>query len=81
MSLDKAIKSGKEKRNPNRPASFYCLNNGGCTHCRSNRTIYTQKNALKAQVSEQEYEDDRRHPSLGTTRSRNDNANEGGDEV
>lgn len=40
MSLDKAIKYGKEKRKPYRGSKVYyssCRNHGGCPWCRENR--------------------------------------------
>ena len=40
MSLDKSIKSGKEKRKPYRRAKKYdrtCRNNGGCPYCEKGR--------------------------------------------
>ena len=40
MSLDKAIKYGKEKRKPYRGAKAidaFCRNHGECTYCMSNR--------------------------------------------
>jgi len=41
MSLDKAIKHGKEKRKPYRKAKAFdasCRNHGGCPWCESSRT-------------------------------------------
>jgi hypothetical protein len=41
MSLDKAIKHGKEKRKPYRGSKAIdatCRNHGSCTYCRDNRT-------------------------------------------
>jgi len=41
MSLDKAIKHGKEKRKPYRKAKAIdasCRNHGGCPWCEANRT-------------------------------------------
>lgn len=41
MSLDKAIKSGAEKRKPYYKSALHdrsCRNHGGCGHCESNRT-------------------------------------------
>lgn len=40
MSLDKAIKHGKEKRKPYRGSKQFdpaCRNHGSCTYCRENR--------------------------------------------
>ena len=53
MSLDKAIKSGKERRNPKRSPSTACRNHGSCEHCLSGRMIRTNKEKAKA-----EYHDD-----------------------
>ena len=58
MSLDKAIKSGKEKRKEyydSRSFAPQCRNNKGCPACVSNRLIQTTKSLMKSQVSEQEY--------------------------
>ena len=41
MSLDKAIKHGKEKRKPYRKSKSFdpsCRNHGGCPWCESSRT-------------------------------------------
>lgn len=46
MSLDKAIKHGKEKRKPYRRAKAVdstCRNHGSCDYCRGNRTIKAKK--------------------------------------
>lgn len=46
MSLDKAIKYGKEKRKPYRGSkavSCGCRNHGSCDYCRNNRTINLKK--------------------------------------
>lgn len=37
MSLDKAIKSGKERRDPKRKAAGSCECHGGCPYCLGNR--------------------------------------------
>lgn len=50
MSLDKAIKYGKEKRKPYRggkACSTLCRNHGGCTWCESGRLHTNKKNELK----------------------------------
>lgn len=42
MSLDRAIKSGKEHRKPYRGskrADRSCRNHGGCSYCERNRTL------------------------------------------
>lgn len=46
MSLDKAIKYGKEKRKPYRKAKAVdkqCRNHGNCEWCKSNRTYKNKK--------------------------------------
>ena len=46
MSLDKAIKYGKEKRKPFRggkSVSSHCRNHGGCEYCKGNRLYQTKK--------------------------------------
>jgi hypothetical protein len=46
MSLNKAIKYGKEKRKPYRKAKAVdcsCRNHGSCDWCKSNRTIQSKK--------------------------------------
>ena len=60
MSLDKAIKSGKEKRKPYKGSKSFdnhCRNNNWCPACRENRLIQTTKALLKAKDSEEEYAD------------------------
>lgn len=55
MSLDKAIKYGKEKRKPYRKAkavSKLCRNHGACDWCKSNRTYKNKKRLEKVNVSE-----------------------------
>ena len=50
MSLDKAIKYGKEKRKPyhgGKACSTLCRNHGGCTWCESGRLHTHKKNELK----------------------------------
>lgn len=50
MSLDKAIKSGKERRKPyygSKSIDRSCRNHGGCDWCLSNITIRSQKNQIK----------------------------------
>lgn len=49
MSLDKAIKSGKEHRKPYRKAKAVdstCRNHGDCPYCKGNRT-YNSRRKLK----------------------------------
>jgi hypothetical protein len=43
MSLDKAIKYGKEHRNPYRTASHACRVHGGCKICLGDRMYRTMK--------------------------------------
>lgn len=53
MSLDKAIKSGKEHRKPYRKSKAFdgsCRNHGGCPACKSNRNHATRKNLEKAKA-------------------------------
>ena len=52
MSLDKAIRHGKEKRKPYRKAKAFdasCRNHGGCPWCESSRTRKSriQKEAIE----------------------------------
>lgn len=47
MSLDKAIKYGKEKRKPYRTAKAIdstCRNHGSCKYCENNRLYSSRKN-------------------------------------
>lgn len=56
MSLDKAIKSGKEKRKPYRKAKSFdshCRNHGSCPWCERNRKIQE----LRAKQSADEREE------------------------
>lgn len=49
MSLDKAIKYGKEKRRPfigGKRVSSGCRNHGGCTWCRDGRLYNSKKRKL-----------------------------------
>lgn len=55
MSLDKAIKHGKEKRKPYKGSKAFdhtCRNHGGCPWCERNRTLDKNKEAAKDQVKE-----------------------------
>ena len=55
MSLDKAIKYGKEKRKPYRggkAVSSHCRNHGGCTWCEGGR-LHKHKKA-EAMYKEEE---------------------------
>jgi len=50
MSLDKAIKYGKEKRKSYRGSkaiSKHCRNNNACDYCRGNRTFKHRKKSNK----------------------------------
>lgn len=54
MSLEKAIKSGKVKREPYRKGksvSARCRNHGGCTWCLGNRQYHDKKETDKANSS------------------------------
>lgn len=52
MSLDKSIKSGKERRNPYRKPSPSCQNHGSCSFCRETRLyrLNKRKNSAKEQI-------------------------------
>lgn len=55
MSLNKAIKSGKEKRKPYRGAkrvSKSCQNHGSCEYCLSNRLYKNKKRKEKSEYNE-----------------------------
>lgn len=55
MSLDKAIKSGKEKRKPYRGAKAIdctCRNHGSCAYCRDGRLHNTKKRLERMSVDE-----------------------------
>ena len=57
MSLDKAIKYGKERRKPYRGAKaedHTCRNHGSCAYCRENRMHSTKKRqqAMKEKVDD-----------------------------
>ena len=50
MSMDKAIKSGKEHRKPYRGAKAvdkYCRNHGDCYYCEQDRLYKYKKKMLK----------------------------------
>lgn len=58
MSLDQAIKHGKEHRKKYRHAKAVdtsCRNHGDCPHCKSDRTIQKQKMQQKAKDAIAEY--------------------------
>lgn len=58
MSLDKAIKSGKEHRKPYRRSKSIdrsCRNHGSCDYCLGNRTHANNKRELTAQEKLNEY--------------------------
>jgi hypothetical protein len=49
MSLDKAIKHGKEHRKPYRRSKVFdrhCRNHGNCKYCQQNRLISTLRRKL-----------------------------------
>lgn len=51
MTLDKAIKHGKEKRKPYRKSKSFdgsCRNHGGCPACESNRMHKFKKSEIKS---------------------------------
>ncbi len=55
MSLDKAIKYGKEKRKPYRKAKAIdksCRNHGSCKWCEENRTYKNKKRMLGCNINE-----------------------------
>ena len=63
MSLDKAIKSGKEKRKPYRKGKAVdgsCRNHGSCTYCTGNRKYHETKKLESAAEELDDYE--RRNP-------------------
>ena len=58
MSLDKAIKHKKEKRQPYRGSKAIdctCRNHGSCSYCESNRTIFDIKARMKLEGQEDEW--------------------------
>jgi hypothetical protein len=70
MSLNKAIRSGKEKRKPYRGSKAFdysCHNHKSCSYCLSNRTIQEQRAKLSAKeraIREESCEDLREVPSV-----------------
>ena len=53
MTLNKAIKYGKEKRKPYRKAKAvdkYCRNHGACSYCKGNRTYKNKKRELAYEI-------------------------------
>lgn len=53
MSLDKAIKYGKEKRKPYTKAQAVdqqCRNHGGCSYCLNNRMHKNKKRQVDVEV-------------------------------
>jgi len=55
MSLNKAIASGKEKREPYRRSKRFdatCRNHGSCPHCRGDRT-YSYRKWRQAYLTQQ----------------------------
>lgn len=62
MSLDKAIKYGKEHRKPYYGAKAVdsnCRNHGGCPYCFNNRVYQKKKEIEKADFSRKEYIDEK----------------------
>jgi hypothetical protein len=62
MSLDKAIKHGKEKRKPYRKSKRFdrsCRCHGGCPYCESDRLKQDRRDrkAAEEQVEEESYEE------------------------
>lgn len=62
MSLDKAIRHGKERRRPYRGAKSFdrsCCNNRSCSYCRSNRLAANRRriDAATSAVAEWEREE------------------------
>ena len=58
MSLDKAIKYGKEKREQYRRSLAFdrsCRNHGNCGYCEGNRTIQAQREKGRLHGQEDEY--------------------------
>jgi hypothetical protein len=58
MSLDKAIKHGKEKRVEYRRSLAFdrsCRNHGRCSYCESNRTIQAQREMGRLKGQEDEF--------------------------
>jgi hypothetical protein len=52
MSLDKAIKHGKEKRKEYRGSARWdctCRNHGSCGYCENNRTIFDKRARAKTE--------------------------------
>ena len=59
MSLDKAIKYGKEHRKPYRGAKaidYTCRNHGSCEYCKGNRLHKFKKDELIIEEKEADYE-------------------------
>ncbi|MBO7330061.1 MAG: hypothetical protein J6W00_14965 [Lentisphaeria bacterium] len=57
MSLDKAIKSDKEHREPYRKSKAFdktCRNHGGCPYCQGNRKHSTEIRKMKGTGGEDE---------------------------
>lgn len=62
MSLDKAIKYGKERRKAYRGVKAYCCscrNHGSCDYCKGNRLYSTDKLKLKYDDELREYKNGR----------------------
>jgi hypothetical protein len=55
MSLDKAIKHGKEYRKVSKKHTNSCRNHGGCDYCQSNREHKNKKREEAANQKLNEY--------------------------
>ena len=58
MSLEKAIKHGKEHRKPYRGSKAFdcsCRNHGSCAYCESDRTLFDKKARLRTEGQEAEW--------------------------
>lgn len=61
MSLDKAIKYGKEHRKQYKGGKLYsssCRNHGSCTYCQSNRRYKEFREKVKYHKNKKDYIDD-----------------------
>lgn len=57
MSLDKAIKYGKEKRKPYRGAKAidrWCRNHGNCERCQEGRLYKNKKREIRSNLESEE---------------------------
>ena len=61
MSLDKAIKHGRERRKPYRGSRAFdrsCRNHRSCSWCRDNRLYFDRKRRLSAALQQKEHENE-----------------------